>query len=551
LTCQYTVIPDPKNLLRDVDRLLREVESLAQRLEPSLREARLKVEAVECLRKGLAAFGALETDSPLTAEVGALRARLTTVAERLRGAMAPDGLDAEESSRAEPPAADAERLPVTIASAPSSLTPAVESPGTEEGDAAAAVKPDSDTKLDNDTKLDHGASPPANGSQHRNGGAHGAETRGLHSLLHGELPPVGSRIPLPGRHGARPGMPGLTPAAHVQPPDPEDLEKIRVLEEECEREFAKLPFAGDEERHCLLTLCAAKARRLRPKLRDSYAVDRRLGELIRRIVDLKRRYRLGWIDGCERNFDVPDWDAYVERCEEQLRELRVRDQARHDEARVARERAGAIAGEVDRRGRELRHYLDTEEGLRGTEPEKLRAVLMSYLAVEGGLDGDLLERLRSHKHLFTGIAFRRVRKALERAAGAPPAVDEETQRIRDRVVHRMRGCRAVLFAAPGSEEARRRIEMGLVLDRLVWLDMGTLDASAWSEFGRQVQLNEVHWVLRAPSNSSDAVSPWSEDQLREMLRKGNARLVDVDRIDDLEGLLGSIDRALASDATRA
>lgn len=492
------MFPDPKLIVRDVECLMREVESLVERLDPSLREIERKVAALEGLRWGLEVFGASDALTELGGESAALRARVKAVSERLRAALCAE-------SAAAPPRADATPEPLDRRNpnhAPKGIAPISNGAAADKAPTAAAV------------------------------------------------PPQGSNGVDSGAVGGRAAQAASVPL--VQPPDPGDLEKIRALEEECEREFASLAFLGDETRHAALTLCAAKVRRLRPRLRDSYATDRRVGELVRRIVDLRKRYRLGWIDGCERHFDVPDWDAYVERCEETLRELRAREQARLEETRVTRERAGMIAREVERRGRELRNYLDTEEGSRGAEPEKLRAVLMSYLAVDGPLDSGLIERLRPHRQLFTGIAFRRVRKALERApegngtaAEADGRVESERHR---RVVAKTRGCRAVLLGALESDEHRKRIETWLALDRLTCLDTAALNAAARTDIGSRLEAEGVAWVLRASSPSGGVDSRKEGLPCEDGVTFHSARIVRVDRFDDLETLLEAIDRAISEGA---
>lgn len=515
------MLPDPNTLVRDVDCHLREMESLVERLVPGMAEARKKVEALEYMRRACEAFGNQDGFVVLTREVEPMRERVRRLEERLRAIL--------QFQHRQPGAAAEAGAPVESPLAPSA------SP-------LPATGADPEDLTNPPLLLTNPPAPPS--ANFENGVAenvtNGYETNGGHSYHS----PANGNVP-PGAPGLRPrgGIYKNAAPAPVLPPDPEDLEKIHDLEEECEREFAKLPFARDDERHALLTVCAAKARRLRTRLHDSYAVDRRLGDLIRRIVDLKRRYRLGWIDGCERSFDVPDWDAYVDRCADYYRELKVREQARHEEARVLRERTTHLQSEVDRRGRELRQYLETEEGRLGTEPEKLRAVLMSYLAVEGALDGELLEKLRIHKNLFTGIAFRRLRKGLERVPGIP--VEDETPgdalRARERVIAKIRGLHGVMFAPSTNDEIRRRIESALALDRLAWVDPVALDGPAWAEFTNLMGRGEIQVVLRA-RNAPPGV--WSDAPLREALKRSAAFYFEVDQPEDVDATLGAIERAL-------
>ncbi len=502
------MIPDANVLVQDVDRLLKEVESLVERLGPGVEEVRRKVEALEWMRRGCSAFGVSDVVGVVSDHIAPMRERVAKIEDKLRASLSP-------------------QAPAPAASAPSGVAPAAEAAPLTESDDPASVAPRS---------LENGASPPAAAppAAAPNGGA----------VTLGRI-----QLPRNGGHGSHTSHGGrssyATGSAPIVPPDPEDLERIRQLEEECEREFAKLHFARDEERHAVLTIAAAKARRLRTRVHDSYAVDRRLGDLIRKIVDLKRRYRLGWIDGCERTFDVPDWDAYVERCEEHYRELEQRDAMRHEEARLARERASHLAVEAERRGRELRSYLETDEGRRGTEPEKLRAVLMSYLAVDGPLDAELVETLRVHRSLFTGIAFRRLRKGFDRASGngvhAAEEVSAETARLRERLRSRVGGQRAVLLAGSLVEDARRRIEEALGLERLVWVDVSGVEIPALlEELGRQVHRGDVQLVLRtcvgAPSLESASI--------REAVARGRAGYVEVEAVEEIDAILATIDRHL-------
>jgi hypothetical protein len=488
-------------LVREVDCHLRETESLLQRCIPAVEEAKKRVDGLDWMRRACEALGSADSLQILTEHVGPMRDRL----QRLEGALRETlqrlaGSDAPRGSTTLPPPRSEMVAPAREPGTPSPSPASVDATGEP-------------------------ADPAVHNGTHADG-------------------PTGRIAPLQ-RNVTKPFV---APAA-VAPPDPEDLERIHELEEENDRQIAKLPFVSDEERHALLTLCAAKARRLRTRLRDSYAVDRRLGDLIRKIVDLKRRYRLGWIDGCERSFDVPDWDAYVERCEEHFRELKIREQARQEEARLARERATQWSIEVDRRGRELRSYLGTEEGRSGSEPEKLRAVLMSYLSVDGSLDPDLLEQLKIHKNLFTGIAFRRVRKDLERLAGGAQADGEragEIAAIRERVLGRTRGMRTVVFGPFVGDDVRRRAEAALAFERLSWIEANALDESAWEELGRQVRAGEIQMIVRAQNYLSQAANA----ALSELASKGPAIVIDMDRPEDPEHLLLSIDRSLFPEAAQ-
>ncbi|MFN0207301.1 MAG: hypothetical protein ACKVS6_13430 [Planctomycetota bacterium] len=477
------MLPDANALVREVDCHLREVESLIERCVPAVEEAKKKVDGLELMRRACEAFGSTDSIVILSQHAGPMRERVAKLEGKLRSAL--------------------QRL-------------------------AGAVVVETDTLDITNEPMAAPADVPEKSA-----------TNGIHAEPAEIAPPSRATIvykpPPPIRAAA------VAPA--IAPPDPEDLEKIHELEEECERQFSKLAFVGDEERHALLTICAAKGRRLRVRLRDSYAVDRRLGDLIRKIVDMKRRYRLGWIDGCERSFDVPDWDAYVERCEDHFRELKIREQARQEEARVARERAGQLATEVERRGRELRHYLETDEGHSAAEPEKLRAVLMSYLSVDGSLDADLLEKLRAHKNLFTGIAFRRVRKELERPGIVNSSDSEhggEIIRIRDRVLSKTRGARAVVFGPYVSDDVRRRVELILGLERLAWVEANALDDASWEELDRQVARGEIQFIIRAMCYLSES----SGAALLEMVKKGSVTMLDLDRPEDPQHVLFAFDRIL-------
>lgn len=529
------MLPDADALVREVDLHLRELESLVDRLASGVVLAQRKVEALEWMRKALEAFGGGDALNTIASNVGPMRERVRVVEEKLRASLGP--------------------LSASGTAAPS--TPCAAGNGAVENGSPASTFPEVEPC---DT----------NGPHHQNGHA---QTEYNINPAQGTAPASDEQAPP--RNGARTVgfipieqlaqryVPPRYAMAQLQATDPADLERIRELEEECEREFAKLPFVHDDERHALLIVCAAKARRLRTRLHDSYAVDRRLGDLIRKIVDLKRRHRLGWIDGCERGFDVPDWDAYVERCEEHYRELKIREQARAEEARVARQRVQHLQSEIERRGRELRHYLDTEEGRLGAEPEKLRAVLMSYLAVDGALDPELLERLRVHKQLFTGIAFRRLRKGLERpplGTGFPsgafqvPAFDPPVsgpadesewvtmlQRAREQLHARTRGARAILFAPYAGDEMRRRSEELLGFDRLGWVDVTALDPAAWHELNLQITRGEVHYILRS---AAQEFSPYAEAQLADALKAGPIPCVQVERADDAEVLFANVVRAI-------
>ncbi|MBL8692734.1 MAG: hypothetical protein JNJ88_01415 [Planctomycetes bacterium] len=500
------MMSDPQSFVRDVECLLREVESLVERLAPGLEEARRKVEALEWMRRSFGAFDQGEVVDALAPHVDGMRERIHRTEARLRAAMAAS----------------------ICGESPRGATPTAPSPRAEEPRSPDSSEPPAAENAQTSTPI-----PPH--------GLVSAPTRASASFRSTTAPR--NAAPSYGSH------PHGTPAP-VVPPDPEDLEKIRALEEECEREFGKLHFLSDEERHAMLTVAAAKARRLRTRVHDSYAVDRRLGDLIRKIVDLKRRYRLGWIDGCERTFDVPDWDAYVERCEDHFRELRMRDTIRQEEQRLARERAHLLAGEVDRRGRELRAYLDTDEGRHGTEPEKLRAVLMSYLSVDGPLDNDLLDRLRVHRALFTGIAFRRLRKGFERLPGPGMAGSDDTSadllRLRERVAARLRGQRAVVFAGPMPEEGRRRLEVSLHLEQLSWIDLTLEDAlPRLGEITHQAERRELQFFVRSTSLNGHALhGPAAEAAIRELAARAGLPLVDVEHPEDADALAAALDRAL-------
>lgn len=520
------MLPDPNALVREVDCHLREVESLVERIVPGVENARKKVEALEWMRRACEAFGESETLTALSQHVEPMRERVRKLELRLRAALHGASL---QGASLQGTSLQGTSLQGAGSGSQASAAIHVETAGGE------TAHPPDNINI-NDAGGAH-AEPAANNNTALNNNS--AQNNNIHDPILHHLS-NGTRPPGIRNSVARPSQP-----AQVLPPDPADVEKIRELEEECEREFAKLPFGRDDERHAVLTVCAAKARRLRTRLHDSYAVDRRLGDLIRKIVDMKRRYRLGWIDGCERSFDVPDWDAYVDRCEEHSKELKIREQARQEEARVARERATHLQSEVERRGRELRAYLDTEEGRLGAEPEKLRAVLMSYLAVDGGLDGELLEKLRIHKNLFTGIAFRRLRKGFERATAAGGAAEDEVspeiQKSRDRVIAKMRGLRAVMFAPATSDEVRRRIETVLGLDRMAWVDPSTLDALAWAEFGNQLGRCEIQVVLHATGGPA---APGQELQMRDALKRGAAIYIEVERPEEHDSVMGAVERGL-------
>ncbi|HKD99982.1 MAG TPA: hypothetical protein VKE69_03155, partial [Planctomycetota bacterium] len=288
------MLPDAHALVREVDCLLKEVESLVERLGRGFEDARAKVEALDLMRRGYAAFGTQDVSTLLAASVEPMKERVARIDARLRASLG--GAAACTGESAAPAHADG----MHGASGVAREAAAVSARGPEDVPAVEAQRARVVDRLHEPAPSD----PPvrAGGIAGYGRGDDPHDLRAGAAASHVSEPGIGGSTIL--RPASRFGRPHGAGSAPIVPPDPGDLDKIRQLEDECEREFSRLHFASDEERHSVLTLAAAKARRLRMAMRDSYAVDRRLGDLIRKIVDLKRRYRLGWIDGCERSFEV-------------------------------------------------------------------------------------------------------------------------------------------------------------------------------------------------------------------------------------------------------
>jgi hypothetical protein len=205
--------------------------------------------------------------------------------------------------------------------------------------------------------------------------------------------------------------------------------------------------------------------------------DRELSEQIfRRLVTISKQFEPGYIEAFQVNYRCPDWDAYVNTAQEQLR-LATDNARRNKEVeshRLEREtriqeqrhvaRASAQTALEELKGIIARYHLP-DEGI-----DEFYATLSRVVAGYGTSDPQVLELVRPFRDLLAGGEFRALRRNLERI-DQDEAKDQEAENLREQyrdLLSVTRGRIALMIGGSAREENRRSLQHTFEFEELDW-----------------------------------------------------------------------------------
>jgi hypothetical protein len=205
--------------------------------------------------------------------------------------------------------------------------------------------------------------------------------------------------------------------------------------------------------------------------------DRELSEQIfRRLVSISKQFEPGYIEAFQVNYRCPDWDAYVNTAQEQLRlatesgrrNKEVESHRQEREARVQEQRhqarATAQTALEELKGIIARFNLP-DEGL-----EEFYAALSRVVAGYGTSDPQVLELVRPFRDLLAGGEFRALRRNLERLE-QDEAKDQEGEVLREQyrdLLAVTRGRTVLMIGGAVREDSRRSLQHTFEFEDLDW-----------------------------------------------------------------------------------
>jgi hypothetical protein len=250
---------------------------------------------------------------------------------------------------------------------------------------------------------------------------------------------------------------------------------IRALAREVEAGSLHFGSLDRREQLAQLMIWIGKLKRLQSlDLTDVAEEDQEnLRRVFPRFVGLSKQYEPGYIEAFRQHFTT-DWDQYVARAEEQLRQATERSrldrdvehrrreyQAKEQQRQILAREAGDAALD-DLRAVIASHHLP-EEGV-----EEFQEVVARVIASLGAGDPNLLELISPYRDLVTGSDFRAVRKHLDRIRHEQEAEEGPDFSEYQDLLAMTRGRRALMIGGSAREDSRRSLQRVFGFEELDW-----------------------------------------------------------------------------------